>query len=561
MKNKNILIVGLLIIGSIMLLTNTAFAVGTPAGTVIQSRSKVIYTTASGAITDTIYSNYVSLTVAQVAAVNMTPVSNTFTTTGDSVYAVYPLTITNSGNGTDQFTLSTVSSKGWTVGLYYDANGDGSLQPGELSAGTITQSSAFSADSTYKVMVRVFVPRGSALDGQIDTTTVTAVSLFDNAKSNTAQVKTTVNTVNFAGATTGLTVSPTDPSPGQNVTYTYTLNNTGSLPATSVSFSDLVNSAYFTLVSGTTTQGTFNGSGNPATWSAGTVSAGSSVTVTIVLQVKTGIASGTVLSNTINVTYTVGGNTFTVTSNSPYAAAGAVHNVSMNPSSLSSTKEPEDTLVYAMTVKNTGNAKDILELSYSSSKSFSWTFYKDVNGDGLLDGGDTPLTTTAGSPAGVDVDSVAASDSVKILARMIVPVVTTDQDQDSTTFTVTSAADNSKSQSATATTTIDIPVLSIVRSITPSGNQPPGQEMEFVVTFQNTGHGKAYNVVITEDEPDSMTYVANSTTIDNVAKTDAADADAVTVTTAGSKKKITITLGTVNALSAQGTIRYKATIQ
>ena len=555
------MIVGLLTIASIMLLTNTAFAVGTPAGTVIQSRSKVIYTTASGAITDTIYSNYVSLTVAQVAAVNMTPVSNTFTTTGDSVYAVYPLTITNSGNGTDQFTLSAVSSKGWTVELFHDADGDGSLQGGEISAGTITQSSIFSADSTYKIMVRVFVPRGSSLDGQVDTTTVTAVSVFDNAKTNTALVKTTVNTVNLSGATTGLTVSPADPSPGQNLTYTYTLNNTGSLPATSVLFSDLVNSSYFTLVSGTISQGTFDGSGNPATWSAGTVNAGSSVTVTIVLQVKAGVANETVLSNTINVTYTVGGNTFTVTSNSPYAAAGVVRNVSIDPASLSSTKEPEEALVYAMTVKNTGNAKDILELSYSSSKSFSWTFYKDANGNGLLDGGDTQLTTTAGSPAGVDVDSVAASDSVKVLARMIVPVVTTDQDQDSTTFTVTSAADNAKSQSATAITTINIPVLSIVRSITPSGNQPPGQEMEFVVTFQNTGHGKAYNVVITEDEPDSMSYVANSTTLDNVAKTDAADADAVTVTTVGIKKKITIIVGTVNALSAQGTIRYKATIQ
>lgn len=559
MKKYNVLRIAVLLF-AVAELFQIAYAVGTPAGTVIQSRSRVIYTTAGGTVTDTIYSNYVSFTVAQVGAVNITPSTQSSTTSGDSLFAEYPLTVTNSGNGTDYFLLSYSSSKGWSVLFYFDTNGDGILQSGELSGGSISQSASIAADATYKIIARVFVPRGGSLNGQTDTTVITAKSNYDTTKTNTAQVRTTVNTVNFANIGTALTVTPTNPTPGQNVTYSMTITNTGSVPATGVSFTDLINTSLFSFVSGTTTQGTFNGSTVPATWTVGTINPGGSVTVTIILQVLPSLPNGTVLTNQINVHYTVGGNTFTVTSNNPYAAVGVVRNVQISPTTLSASKEVDDTLAYALTVKNTGNAKDILEMSYSSSKSFTWTLFKDVNANGLLDGGDTQLTDSPGSTTGVDVDSVAATDSVKILARLIVPAITTDEDQDITTFTVTSGSDNSKFQSAIATTTFGIPVISLVRTVTPSGNQPPGQEMTFQVTYQNNGHGKAYNFSITETEPDSMSYVANSVTIDNVAKTDAADSDEVTVTTVGGKKVITITLGILNAQSAQGVIRYRATI-
>ncbi|MBI2429813.1 MAG: DUF11 domain-containing protein [Ignavibacteriales bacterium] len=544
----------------IIVMTDIAYAVGTPAGTVIQSRSRVIYSTASGASTDTVYSNYVSFTIAQVGAVNLTPSSNASTTDGDSLYVAYPLTVTNSGNGTDYFKLSYVSSKGWTGTFYFDANGDGSLQAGEISAGSISQSSNIAADATYKLMVRIFVPRGGSLNGQIDTTVVTTKSNFDSTKTNTAQIRTTVNTVNIPNIGTALTVTPTNPTPGQNVQYSLIITNSGSVAATGVTFTDLINTSQFSFISGTTTQGTFNGSIVPATWTVGTINPGGSVTVTITLQVLPTLPNGTQLNNQINVNYTVGGNTFTITSNNPYAAVGVVRNVQISPTAVSSSNEADDTLAYAFTVKNTGNSKDVLEMEYNSSKSYTWVFFRDVNNSGTYDAGDTQLTNTNTTPTTVDVDSVAATDSVKILGRLIVPKVTTDEEQDVTTFTVRSSADNTKFQSAIGTTTIGIPVIDLVRSVTPAGNQPPGEEMTFQVAYQNNGHGKAYNFSVTENEADSMSYVANSVTIDNVAKTDAADADEVTVTTVSGRKVITINIGILNALSTQGIIRYRATI-
>ena len=87
----------------------TVFGAGTPAGTVISSRAFAIYTTASGARTDTVYSAYVTFVVSQLAAVNILLPSLT-RNSGDGLNVDYSLSVLNSGNGTDKFTLTRTSS-------------------------------------------------------------------------------------------------------------------------------------------------------------------------------------------------------------------------------------------------------------------------------------------------------------------------------------------------------------------------------------------------------------------------------------------------------------------
>ncbi|MFA6440587.1 MAG: hypothetical protein WCX28_14870, partial [Bacteriovoracaceae bacterium] len=532
-----------------LFLPQTMSAVGTPAGTIIESRSKVVFTSASGAVSDTVYSNVVRFTVAQKAAVNITPTSNAQTTSRDSVLVDYALTVTNSGNNADQYLLSAVSSKGWTTSFYFDANGDQSLQAEEISAGAITQTASIDADATYKVFLRVFVPKDPSLNGETDTTTVTAASVFDNTKTNTAQTRTTVQTAYFPNIVSGWSVTPTNPSPGSNVVYSITMTNSGSVAANEVSFSDLINASQFTFVTANTSTGIVNTSGNPVTWNIGTITPGGSVTISITLQVNSGLANGVTLNNTLVVTYSVGGSTFTVTSNNPSAAIGIIRGVEIYPLELSAAKEPEDTLAYSFTIKNNGNANDVLELAFTSSNGFSsWAFFKDLNQNSLLDAGDTQLSNTNGF-GGVDVDTVNAYDSVKVLARLIVPNVSVDQTQEITTITVSSSFDETKMQSAKCTTSVNIADLVLIRSVTPEGSQKPETEMTFTVTYQNSGHGKAYNAVITETEPDSMTYVPNSVTINGVEKTDGIDDDEVMVTTVSGRKSIFINLGILNAQS------------
>ena len=544
----------LVVVAFLVLSASIALAAGTPAGTVISSRAKATYTTLSGGTLDSTFSNTVSITVAQVAAVNVTPPTGAVTTSTDSVNVDYALSIVNSGNGKDKFNLTKASSKGWTVSFYKDANGNGILDAAELLAGTITATDSVKADSSFKIITRIFVPRNPALNNQSDVTTVTATSLFDNTKTANSALTTTVHTANFSNIGTGFSIDNASPSAGQNVTYTFSITNNGAVAATGVTFTDFISSPPFTFVSATS--GGILG-GSTVTWNVGTVNPLQTVTVTVTLLVQGGTANGTILNNAMNVTYTVGGNTFIETSNTPPAAVGVTRGVSISPLSLSAAKEPDDTVKYYLTLKNTGNTKDILEMSYSSSLSYTWTFYKDANNNGIFEGPgtDTPLSNTPGSPAGVDVDSVALGDSVHIFALLVVPVAGADQTQDVTTITVKSAGDASKFQSSTATTTIDMAVIAVSKSVVPLGTQPPGQQMTYTITYHNTGHGSAYNFKVIDSAPDSTTYVPGTVLLNGVGKTDASDADEVTV----NGKNITVNIGTL-APGATGTVAFKITI-
>jgi hypothetical protein len=68
--------------GLLLSCTGSAFAAGTPAGTLIQTRSTASYGTLSGAQKDTSYSDLVTVTVLQKAAVNILPASAAQTAAG-----------------------------------------------------------------------------------------------------------------------------------------------------------------------------------------------------------------------------------------------------------------------------------------------------------------------------------------------------------------------------------------------------------------------------------------------------------------------------------------------
>ena len=86
------------------------------------------------------------------------------------------------------------------------------------------------------------------------------------------------------------------------------------------------------------------------------------------------------------------------------------------------------------------------------------------------------------------------------------------------------------SDTATFTTTVTAPVLTITKTVSPTGNQPPGTELTYQATVTNVGTGVATSVVISDIVPQYTTYVAGSiktgaTAGSLVARTDASDGD------------------------------------
>src|SRR5208337_2422530 len=103
---------------------------------------------------DTVYSPFVVFVVKQGGGVNIV-LPSLAKTSGDGVNADYSLTILNSGNGTDKFSLTYISSHGWQVLLYHDINGNGILDAADSSAGVIAATDSVKADSSFKIISRV----------------------------------------------------------------------------------------------------------------------------------------------------------------------------------------------------------------------------------------------------------------------------------------------------------------------------------------------------------------------------------------------------------------------
>ena len=482
------------------------FGAGTPAGTVISSRAFATYTTISGAQTDTAYSAYVTFTVSQLAVVNV-QLPSISRNSSDGVNVDYSLSIVNSGNGNDKFTLSRASSKGWTTTLFHDLNGNGTLDAADSLAGPIASTDSLKADSSYWIIVRVAVPNNEALNGQRDSTTVTAISQFDGAKTGASILQTAVQApvINVGSSLSVDNSAPTNVP----ITFTLSITNSGLATAANVSISDKLDPR-FTYSS--STNGGVHSASDSVRWTIPLLLPGGSTSVAVTVNVQPNLAPGTLMQNAMAVSYDDGALHRVKSSNTVNVGIGNIYSVGISPDSILASREPDDSVKYYFTVKNSGNLKDVIELAATSTQPLNWTFIKDVNNNRILDGADKLLLNT-NAHAGVDVDSVAAGDSVHIFAVAILPMVQFDQTQDVSTITATSAASATKFQNSVVTTTTNIPVVDVAISVSPlpSIQQPPGAVLTYTISYLNKGHADIdTSFAVTARIPDSTRIVLGS---------------------------------------------------
>jgi uncharacterized repeat protein (TIGR01451 family) len=217
----------------------TAWALGTPAGTPITNQATVTYNDPLGN-TFTALSNVVTTVVSQVASVDVAP--DNATTTTPSTIVTYAHTVSNLGNGPDAIDITTGSSQGWTVDLYFDLNGDGLYQVtdpvlGDTDGDLTPDTGVLAANGTYKILARVTVPAGT-VGGTVDVTTVTGTSSFNVSVSESATDTTSIQAPNLTAVKT---VSPVgNQPPGTVLTYTVAVTNNGNTAASSVVLTDAI---------------------------------------------------------------------------------------------------------------------------------------------------------------------------------------------------------------------------------------------------------------------------------------------------------------------------------
>jgi uncharacterized repeat protein (TIGR01451 family) len=223
--------------GAMFALGPTGAHAAPAAGTVIGNQATATYNDAGGA-PRTATSNLVTTTVSQVKTFTLTANGARTAAPGQTVY--YPHTITNTGNGTDTYTLTGPSSTNFaaaaaphgSLAYYIDANGDGVPD----NATPITTSGPIASGAIFRFVVAGTVP-GAAASGNTADITVTASDTTPTTVTNT-DTTTVANSV--ISATKALSVN-SGPSPSAAaITVTLSYTNSGTSTATNLQFTDVL---------------------------------------------------------------------------------------------------------------------------------------------------------------------------------------------------------------------------------------------------------------------------------------------------------------------------------
>jgi uncharacterized repeat protein (TIGR01451 family) len=256
-----------------MLASLSAHALGTVAGTTIQNTAQVTYNV--GATTLTTNSTTTTITVAEILDVAVTLVAATVSVTPGATQQELVFTVTNTGNGTETFSLAGQSILAndqfdpipASPFIYFDTDGSGDFSAGDTPYVANTNDPVLvstGAGSSVRVILVNDIPTTvvdgdhgrSQLSASARTGTGAPGRLFEGQGDGNvdAVVGTTGATAQIYGeySVEALQISAvksqtvldqfdgTRPLPGARITYQIVVTATGTGTATAVNFSDLI---------------------------------------------------------------------------------------------------------------------------------------------------------------------------------------------------------------------------------------------------------------------------------------------------------------------------------
>lgn len=410
-------------------------AAAPPAGTTIGNQATASYLDATST-PRTATSNLVTTIVQQVASLTLTADGNAVVAPGGQ--ATFPHTLTNTGNGTDDFALVPANLGGDDFDLaglvlYADANGDG--VPDNFTP--VVATGPLAAGAQFRFVVVGGVP-GVQTAGDVAQATITATSVFDGGQTafNTDVVNVSGNAV--LNVTKAIS-SPSGPSPSGPYTYTISYTNTGNATATSVIITDPIpvgmtyvpGSARWSVTGATVLTDASNADAqgtapNTIVYDFGVslpgqvaaqinqIPSGASGTLTFQVNVNGGLAPQTI-TNVASVEYDDGAGLI-----GPFNTNGAPFQV-LQAASLTFTGQTipsalqGSTVAFTNTLTNTGNGTDAFDITLGGSTFPAGASYALFQSDGV-----TPLNDTNGNGT-PDSGPLGAGASTAIVLRVTLP--------------------------------------------------------------------------------------------------------------------------------------------
>jgi uncharacterized repeat protein (TIGR01451 family) len=364
-----------------------------------------------------------------------------------------------------------------------------SASGGGIAAGSVVTwnlgTLAAGASGSAQMVVRVASPLANG------TTITHATYSIDSAQTNPANgasVATTVTSLPILAIALGDAPDPV--AAGGNLTYTLSYSNTGNANATGTIVTDAL-PANTTFVSAT---GGGTNSAGTVTWSVGSLNAGSSGSVQLVVRVASPLADGTVITN--------GTGSIRSTQTAAVAAATATTTVTSNPIlTLTQADAPDPVsaganLTYTLSYGNAGSAA-ATAVVMTDTIPVNTTFVS-ASGGGTLSGG--TVTWNLGTLA------AGATGSATLVVKTTSPLA------NGTTITsgapgIDCAETAPVSAAAVTTTVTSAPALAL--SMTDAPNPvAAGSNLTYTITYANNGNAPATGVVLTDPIPANTTFVS-----------------------------------------------------
>jgi len=302
-----------------------------------------------------------------------------------------------------------------------------------------------------------------------------------------------------------------------------------------------------------------------------------------------GVRAGETISNTAQVSYSVGATTATTSSNTVNVVVAEIINVDVTIQTASVLVAPGATQrVLRYRVENTGNGPETFRLVANSTISSGDNFdpvlaspaiYLD-NGDGVLGAGDTPYVAGSNDPVLVEDTFVI------VLVANTIPAAATDGQNGFSSLTAeartgvntagfvypnagfgnTDAVIGTSGGDDVAQGAYTVEAVSITAAKTQTllnefnGTQPiPGTRITYSVAVNAVGSGTASSAVFTDEIPANTTYVPGSLTLNSVAISDTADADAGVYETTP-QPRVRVQLGNLTQASGTQTVQFAVII-
>jgi len=362
---------------------------------------------------------------------------------------------------------------------------------GAESAGVVTWSLgslAPGASGTRTMVVQVDSPLGN---GTLLTDSATAQSSQGDIA--TASQITTVQSAPVLAVS--LSDSPDPVLSGQQISYTLTFSN--SSMANETAFTVTLTS---TLPADTTFVSASDGgifAGGDVTWSLGDLTPGTGGTRTLVVQVDSPLANGSLLTNDV----TLQDNQVNTATASQTTTVQSTTIVSVSVSDSPDPVKAGSQITYTISFSNASGANETaLGVTLTDTLSSNTTFVSASDG-GTVDSSGTLVTWSLGDQA------PGASGTRTLVVQVDSPV------QDGTLLTNNVMLQHPQGSSATTSesTTVSSPVLSLAMSDSPDPAEA-GKEITYTLSFSNSSdtNESAVGVTLTDTLPTNTTFVSAS---------------------------------------------------